>query len=62
MVTADTKEPLSVVMKQSIFLSYSAAEYLIKKYHLTKADKDKIDASITDLKVKKAVYEILGIE
>ena len=61
MISTETKEPLSVVMKQSIFLSYSAAEYLIKKYHLTKADKDKIDTGITDPKVKKAVYEILDI-
>ena len=62
MILTETKEPLSLVVKQSIFLSYSAAEYLIKKYNLTKADKDKIDASITDEKLKKALYEILDIE
>ncbi len=62
MISSDTREPLSVVIKESIFRKYSAAEYLIKKYNLTKADREKIDSSITDPTLKKAIYEILGIE
>ena len=61
MISTGTKESLSTIMKESLFRSYATAEYIIKKYNLTKADKDKIDVSITDPKVKKAVYEILDI-
>ncbi|KJE49163.1 MULTISPECIES: hypothetical protein [Acidiplasma] len=61
MISSETKEPLSVIIKESLFRNYSAAEYLIKKYNLTKADKEKIDKNITDEKLKKAIYEILGI-
>ena len=62
MISSQTKEPLSIVIKESLFRNYSAAEYLIKKYNLTKADREKIDSSITDPTLKKAIYEILGIE
>ncbi|EQB74362.1 MAG: hypothetical protein AMDU4_FER2C00014G0001 [Ferroplasma sp. Type II] len=62
MISAEKKEPLSIILKESIFPSYSTAEYIIKKFNLTKADKAKIDANISDPKLKKAIYEILGIE
>ena len=62
MISSGTKEPLSVIIKESLFRNYSAAEYLIKKYNLTKADKETIDSNIIDPKVKKAIYEILNIE
>ena len=62
MISAEKKEPLSIILKESIFPSYSTAEYIIKKFNLTKADKAKIDANISDPKLKKAIYEILRIE
>ena len=52
---------VSVEIKEALIPSYSIAESLIKEFHLTKADREKIDAKITDKRVKKAVYEILGI-
>ncbi|WP_298279378.1 hypothetical protein [Ferroplasma sp.] len=52
---------VSVEVKESLIPSYSIAESLIKEFHLTRAGKDKIDAKITDKRVKKALYEILGI-
>ena len=46
MISSETREPLSVVIKESLFLNYSAAEYLIKKYNLTKADREKIKSKL----------------
>ncbi len=62
MISSETKELLSIVIKESLFRNYSAAEYLIKKYNLTKTDKEKIDKNITDEKLKRAIYEILSID
>lgn len=53
---------VTIEIKESLIPSYSIAESLIKEFHLTRADKDKIDAKITDKRVKKALYEILGID
>ena len=61
MVSSETKEPLSVIIKESISRVYATAQLIIKEYNLTKADKEKIDKNITDEKLKKAIYEILGI-
>ncbi|KQB36497.1 hypothetical protein [Acidiplasma cupricumulans] len=61
MISSETKEPLSVIIKESISRVYATAQLIIKEYNLTKADKEKIDKNITDEKLKKAIYEILGI-
>ena len=50
-----------VKIKESISRVYATAQLIIKEYNLTKADKEKIDKNITDEKLKKAIYEILGI-
>lgn len=62
MISSETKEPLSIVIKESISRVYATAQLIIKEYNLTKADKEKIDKNITDEKLKRAIYEILGIE
>ena len=61
MVSSETKEPLSVIIKESISRVYATAQLIIKEYNLTKADKDRIDKNITDEKLRNAIYEILGI-
>ena len=61
MISSETKEPLSVIIKESISRVYATAQLIIKEYNLTKADKEKIDKNITDEKLKKAIDEILGI-
>ncbi len=61
MISSETKEPLSVIIKESISRVYATAQLIIKEYNLTKADKDRIDKNITDEKLRNAIYEILGI-
>ncbi len=62
MISSEAKEPLSIVVKESLSRLYATAQVIIKEYNLTKADGEKIDKNITDEKLKNAIYEILGIE
>ncbi len=62
MISLNNKEPLSIIMKESLSRLYATAQVIIKEYNLTKADREKIDKNITDEKLKNAIYEILGIE
>jgi hypothetical protein len=62
MISSETKEPFSIVIKESISRVYATAQLIIKEYNLTKADKERIDKNITDEKLKRAIYEILTID
>ena len=52
----------SLKFKEMFYIDYSLAYTIIKQYGLTSNDKKKIEGMKADPNIKKAMYEILGIE